>query len=106
MKCLLIVMALLISLTNCVAQVTDSHIIHALLGKNVLATNKTLDSLGIWYHLHMYKLDKTEDAKKIYSISDSKGCVKVYSLKLKKANFIEEIIVNYRHDSKEQKRML
>lgn len=90
------------------SQVTDSDIIKSILGKTYYQVNKTLDSLGVWYHLHIPTLggqSQPEDVKtdaKFYSISDSKGSVKVYILKLDKEKRINEIVINFRHDSREQ----
>lgn len=83
-----------------ISQVTDSDIVKALLGKNFFEIPTKLDSLGVWYHIHMP--ENIKEDKKVYSISDSKGSVKVYTFKLYDGKIIEEIIINFRHDSREQ----
>ena len=89
-------------------QVTDTDIVKAILGKNYAQVNTILDSLGVWYHLHTTTLSgqsQPEDMKigaKFYSISDGKGSVKVYVLRLYEEKMIDKITINFRHDSKEQ----
>jgi hypothetical protein len=88
------------------SQVTDTDIVKATLGRNHYFINKALDSLQVWYHAHQNNRQvKNLDFKKVYSISDGKGSVKVYAFVLSKddgGKNIEEIVINYRHDSKEQ----
>ena len=87
-------------------QVTDNIIVKSLLDKNVYDANRVLDSLSVWYHQHV--LDNPNPQKhldirsKVYSISDSKGSVKVYFLKWNENKIIDEVVINFRHDSKEQ----
>jgi len=85
---------------NGVSQTTDNDIVKAILGKNIYKVNSILDSLEVWHHMHLPETIKEE--YKVYSISDSKGSVKVYTLKLNDGTIVEEIIINFRHDSKEQ----
>jgi hypothetical protein len=82
------------------SQVTDSDIVKSLLGKNFFTITTKLDSLGVWYHMHLPE-DIKED-QKVCSISDSKGSVKVYTFKLYNGKIVEEIKINFRHDSREQ----
>jgi hypothetical protein len=86
------------------SQVNDNDIVQATIGRSYFRMHKTLDSLRVWYHLHM-DVEKIAigkgDPKKVYSISDGKGNVKVYSVKLNSNNIIDEIIINFRHDKKE-----
>lgn len=57
------------------------------LEKNYSKMHKSLDSLGVWYVLHRDN-DKHKsargivDTKKMYSISDGKGSVKVWAILL------------------------
>ncbi|HYI76384.1 MAG TPA: hypothetical protein VEW65_02110 [Chryseolinea sp.] len=90
------------------AQVSDLDIVKLTLGKKYGQLHKTLDSLGVWYALHLDN-DKHKSArgvvdfKKMYSISDGKGSVKVWAVILNQnTNVVDEIVINYRHDSKEQ----
>jgi hypothetical protein len=102
MKSLLLI--ILLGALTCEAQVTDNDIVQATVGKSYFRMHKALDSLGVWYHLHMdvekVNLGKS-DSKKIYSVADGKGNVKVYSIKLSSSNIVDEIIINFRHDKKE-----
>jgi hypothetical protein len=86
------------------AQLSTSDIVKATLGKSYFNLNKTLDSLGVWYYMHL-DVEKSstgkQDLKKIYSIEDGFKSTKVYSFKLNIKNIIDEIIVNFRHDVKE-----
>jgi len=84
------------------AQITDSHISHAILGRYHYEIPKILDSLGVWNHAHL--VEKVEKSKRWYSIADGNGVVKVFKFNLiSESGFIvEEVIVNYRHDSREQ----
>ncbi|MCK5169917.1 MAG: hypothetical protein KAQ75_08560 [Bacteroidales bacterium] len=81
-------------------QITDNDIVKSLLNKDYYNVNNTLDSLGVWYKLHVIR-DFTENKQRIYSISDGKGCVKVYTLKLDLTK-VHQITINFRHDSREQ----
>jgi putative heme degradation protein len=88
------------------SQVRDSDIVKATLGKDFHRLHPTMDSLKVWYHMHIdnNKANKNKgiaDFKRIYSIEDGKGVVKVYAFKLDEQSKIEEIIINYRHDVKE-----
>lgn len=103
MKPIVLLMSLIISVcANSYGQ-SDYEIVKATLGKNYFEMHKSLDALGVWYHLHMdfnkLKSGKT-DTKKVYSIADGKGNVRVWSIKLNQSNIVDEIIINYRHDSK------
>lgn len=89
-------------------QVTDQELVRLTLGKKYGSFHKTLDSLGVWYALHLdndkYKSARgVVDFKKMYSVSDGKGSVKVWAVILdQKTNIVNEIVINYRHDSREQ----
>jgi len=104
---ILVILFTLISSAG-ISQVTDNDIVNSLLGRKHFEVNQILDSLGVWYHLHLpqkvgtIEVEEVKSNAKFYSISDSKGSVKVYILKLKKEMWIEEIVINFRHDSKEQ----
>ncbi len=90
---------------NGFSQVTDNDIVKSLLGKSYFNVNPILDKLGVWYHYNFQPNTSAsgDDLKpKIYSISNSAGSVKVYILNLDKERLIEEIVINFRHDSKEQ----
>ena len=88
-------------------QVTDNDIVNALLGRKHYEVNQILDSLGVWYHLHIPQkvgtidVEEIKSSAKFYSISDSKGSVKVYILKLRKETWVDEIVINYRHDNRQ-----
>jgi hypothetical protein len=82
------------------SQVTDSDIVKSLLGKNFYEITTKLDSLGVWYHMHLP--EDIKEGQKVCSISDSKGSVKVYTFKLYNGKTIDEIKINFRHDSREQ----
>jgi hypothetical protein len=84
---------------NTFAQVTDTDIVNSLLGKQYYEVNPNLDTLGIWYHAHYP--ENIKSYVKVYSIADGDGTVKLFTLKLDE-NVIEEIIINYQHDSREQ----
>jgi hypothetical protein len=78
------------------------------LGRKYNELHEKLDSLGVWYAMHVdndkYKSARgVVDYKKVYSVSDGKGSVKVWAIILdEKTSIIKEIVINYRHDSKEQ----
>jgi hypothetical protein len=103
---LFFIVAFFYSIDDCKAQVTDIDVVRSLLGKSYYKTHPTLDSLGLWYSLHILKNitpSKYDDPRsKVYSISDGKGSVKVYFLKLDESKMIDEIVINFKHDSKEQ----
>lgn len=105
-KSITTIFTLTVILNYCTAQVTISDIVKLSLGRSINKLHPTLDSLGVWYHMHFDKNQNKssnagQDLKRIYSISDSKGSVKVYAFKLDTKNIIEEIIINFRHDSRE-----
>ncbi len=84
--------------------VSDNDIIKSIMGKSFFNLNKTLDSLGVWYH-HNFHENKSvsgqETKAKIFSISNSNGVVKVYMIHLHpEKKHITEIVVNFRHDSR------
>ena len=90
------------------AQVTDNEIVKSALGRAYPQLHKSLDSLGVWYAFHVDN-DQSKsqrgvvDAKKVYSISDGNGSTKVWVFVLNKTtNVVDEIVVNYRHDSRQQ----
>jgi hypothetical protein len=85
------------------SQVTDTDIVKAILGKNYVEVNNSLDRLGVWYHMHMdfSKLKSAKgDMKRVYSIANGKEDVKVWALKLTSNNIVDEIVINFRHDSR------
>ena len=84
------------------SQVTDSDIANSLLGKFEYEVNPILDSLGVWHHRHI--VEDAEKLSRVMSIANSEGTVKVFILKLnKKENYrIEVVVINYRHDDKNQ----
>ena len=89
-------------------QVTDTDLVKLTLGKKYGQMHKTLDSLGVWYALHIDN-DKYKEArgvvdfKKMYSVADGKGSVKVWAVILdQKTTVVQEIVINYRHDSRQQ----
>lgn len=104
-KILLII--ILLGLTSIVkSQVTDLDIANSLLGQHYLRYGKVLDSLGVWYYHH-------GGEHLNLSIADGDGTVKSFylSFHLKKASDgrkfhnhgkIYKVVINYRHDSKEQ----
>lgn len=107
MKPLFLLMTLVVSHFS-YGQTTDSDIVKLTLGKKYGDFHKKLDSLGVWYALHIDN-DKYKEArgvvdfKKMYSISDGKGSVKVWAVILdQKTNIIKEIVINYDHHSREQ----
>lgn len=85
---------------------TDEEIVRGLLGKNLYKANHILDSLGVWYYHHFHEnkiVSGQETRPKIYSISNGEGSVKVYIFKVHPdKKYIDEITINFRHDSKEQ----
>ena len=90
---------------NAFGQVSDTDIVNSILVKRHFEVSAKLDSLGVWYHLH--QPEKIKENYKVYSIADGDGTVKVFSLNLKynigsnsNMGIIEEIIINYRHDSR------
>jgi hypothetical protein len=82
-----------------VGQVTDTDIVNSILGKKFFEVNTKLDSLGVWYHIHLQ--EKFKENVRVYSISDGDGTVKVFTLSVENGT-INEVKINYRHDSKEQ----
>ena len=90
------------------AQITDNDIVKASLGRSYPQLHKSLDSLGVWYAFHVDNdQGKSQrgvvDAKKVYSISDGKESTKVWVFVLNKTtNVVDEIVINYRHDSRQQ----
>ena len=99
MKRLLFTVALLMFAQLSFGQVTDTDIVNSILGKKYYEVNPKLDSLGVWYHAHIQ--DKFKEEIRVYSISDGDGTVKLFVLKIY-FGIIKEIIINYRHDSREQ----
>jgi hypothetical protein len=103
---LLITLAFTATLVN--GQATDQDIVKLTLGKKYGNLHKTLDSLGVWYALHLdndkYKEARgVKDFKKMYSIADGKGTVKVWAIILNEnTNIVIEEVINYRHDSRQQ----
>ena len=93
------IILLLFLFGNTFGQVTDNDIVNSILGKQYYEVNTKLDSLGIWYHAHYP--ENIKSFVKVYSIADSEGTVKLFTLNLDE-NTIEEIVINYRHDSREQ----
>jgi hypothetical protein len=90
------------------SQATDQAIVNLTLGKKYGNLHKTLDSLGVWYALHLDN-DKYKEArgvvdfKKMYSISDGNGSVKVWAVILdQKTSIVNEIVINYQHHSRQQ----
>lgn len=99
---LIIMLAVALSAT---AQKTvrDIDIVNALLGKSYYKMNATLDSLGVWYAFHILRSDvKGFQADKVYSIANSQGSVKVYIIEMNDEKRIREVMINFRHDSREQ----
>ncbi len=84
---------------NTFGQITDTDIVNSLLGKKFYEINPQLDSLGVWYHTHFP--EKIKENIKVYSIADGDGTVKLFKIKIQ-LNIIYEIVINYRHDSREQ----
>jgi len=102
MKKFFIAVLALVSAFSCFSQVTDSDIANGLLGKVEYQINPVLDSLGVWYHRHI--IEDEEKLSRVFSITDEDGTVKVWTLKLNKNQSyrIEKIVINYRHDDKDQ----
>ena len=102
MKKLIIALLVMFNGLFAFSQVTDSDIANSLLGKQEYEINPALDSLGVWYHRHI--IEDEEKLSRVFSIANEAGTVKVFTLKLNKnQNYrIERIIVNYRHDDKNQ----
>lgn len=110
----IVLMKLLITLTLVVislsahSQISDQDIVNATIGKSYPRVHSVLDSLGIWYALHIDNDNEKSqrgvpDRKKIFSISDGKGVVKVWAFVLDTSgNIVDEIVINYRHDSRQQ----
>jgi hypothetical protein len=103
MKIFILVVTFCGIISHACAQVTTSAVVKATIGKSYFNLNKTLDSLGVWYYMHL-DVEKSstgkQDFKKIYSIEDGFKSTKVYSFKLNTNNIIDEIIINFRHDMK------
>lgn len=98
MKTVILILSLLFC-SSLFAQVTDTDIVNSLLGEKYYTINPKLDSLGVWHHIHLP--EKFKDDKKVYSIADGDGTVKVFTMQIFDG-VIKEIKINYRHDSKEQ----
>lgn len=81
------------------AQVTDNDIVNSIIGKHFYEVNSKLDSLDVWYCPHYPESIKSY--QKVFSIADGKGSVKLFTLSLDET-IIDEITINYRHDSREQ----
>ncbi|MDP2722196.1 MAG: hypothetical protein Q8O72_05525 [Bacteroidales bacterium] len=81
------------------AQVTDNDIVKSIIGKHFYEINSKLDSLGVWYCPHYP--ENISELQKVFSIADRKGSVKLFTLSLFET-IIDEITINYRHDSREQ----
>jgi len=84
---------------NIFGQVTDTDIANSILGKKYYEINSQLDSLGVWYHVHYP--ERIKENVKVYSIADGDGTVKLFVIKLDMST-VNEVIINYRHDSREQ----
>ncbi len=85
--------------------VKDMDIVNALLGKSYYKMHPTLDSLGVWYTYHKFEsgIKGYEPEKdRVYSIANSDGTAKVWILELTEQKIIREIMINFRHDDKEQ----
>ena len=97
-----------VNISTCAwCQVTDMNIIESSLGKKYPTFHKALDSLGVWYTLHVDNdQDKSSrgviDRKRMYSIADGKGTVKVWAIILDAKGVIEEIVINVQHHSRQQ----
>lgn len=98
----------LIFVTQIVNAQSDMDIVNASLGKDYAQFHKTLDSLKVWWVLHLdndtHKAKRgIVDNKKMYSIADGKGSVKVWAVILdQNTRKVNEMVINYRHDSREQ----
>jgi hypothetical protein len=84
---------------NIIGQVTDTDIVNSILGKKYYDINSQLDSMGVWYHVHYP--ERIKENVKVYSIADGDGTVKLFIMKLN-MSVVNEVIINYRHDSREQ----
>ena len=102
MKIFTIILLILMNSYLTKSQVTDSQIAKSLLGNYHYKVNSILDSLKIWYHVHI--VESASKEVRWASIADGKGVVKVFRLLLdKNQNYIiKEVVINYRHDSREQ----
>ena len=80
---------------------TDNQIAKSLLGIEYYQINDKLNTLGVWYKMHMINNIKiVEQEVKVYSIESSNGTVKLYKMELKGGK-VSVVIVNYRHDNKQ-----
>ncbi len=79
-------------------QVSDSVILSNLFSHRTLDIKNNLDSLGVYYHLHLIK-DNKESRQIIISIANSSNSLKVYTIKAARNGFPKKIIVSYQHDN-------
>ena len=102
MKKITIALFIVISSLSLKAQATDSVIVHAVLGRYYYEIPKILDSLKVWHHAHL--VEKVAKSVRWYSIEDANKAVKVYKFNLtSEAGYVvNEVVINYRHDSREQ----
>lgn len=61
------------------AQVSDSMVIHSLLGKKISDAPAVLDSLHVWYYFHIVPKEPAT-GKRILSCANSAGNAKVYKV--------------------------
>lgn len=102
MKKLIILCLLLLINLLARAQATNSEIAHAVIGRYFYEIPKILDSLNVWHHAH--QVEKVAKSVRWYSIQDGQKVVSVYKFNLNSdaGYIVNEIIINFRHDSREQ----
>ena len=105
MKKLFLVITILISGFLSHSQ-TLTDISNALLGKKLYEINSTLDSLGVWYHVHMQT--SPSEKYKILTVEDYTGTsffakLFIYQAPYNPANqYVKQITINLRHDNSAQ----
>ncbi len=79
-------------------QVTDSVIVNNIFSHKTIDIKNCLDSLGVYYRIHLIK-DNKGKREVIISIANSANSLKVFTIKSARNGFPKEIVVHYQHDN-------
>ncbi len=82
------------------AQVTDNEIVKCLFSHNASAIEPTLDSLGVYYHLHLERVKGEKGEQVILSIADTTNynTLKLYIINISSEGNPIKIIINFKHE--------
>ncbi len=87
------------------AQTSDNVIVNNLVNKNFSALLPTLDSLGVYYHLHKIKSSANGDKEVIITIANSATVGKLYTIQTTPEG-VQWIQINYLHGVLQQVKSL